>query len=240
MHYFVDGYNMLFRLKHGRGDLQRQREQIIYDLNEKAALANLNISIVFDAYFQLGEGSRSHFDSVEILFTAKGQTADEFIIKEISRSLHPRRETVVTSDKDLAWHAKRLHAHTETVEGFLERLNKTHQKKQKQVSTPLPKELTPVAKAAPEIVVKQERSISIPSPKASLEESFEYYSYVFEERYQELVKEEGERKKPETSSGKKKRKRSINIPEPVDPETKAASEMERWLKIFETERPEEP
>src|SRR4051794_8621543 len=77
MHYLIDGYNILFRLLHGSDDLQSQRQAFIYDLNKKISLINLDVSIVFDSTFQIGGRSRTHYDALEILYSAEGETADE-------------------------------------------------------------------------------------------------------------------------------------------------------------------
>ena len=81
MHYFLDGYNLLFRLLHNGEDLQSQRDSIIFDLNKKFSLLKLNASIVFDSAFQIGGRTRSHYDALEILYTAKRETADEYILR---------------------------------------------------------------------------------------------------------------------------------------------------------------
>ena len=103
--------------------MQSQRESIIYDLNKKISLIKLDVSIVFDAAFQIGGRRRSHYNALEILFTGEGETADEYIIDEIKNHPNPHQETVVTSDKKLAWHIRNSSAHTESVEEFMLWLN---------------------------------------------------------------------------------------------------------------------
>lgn len=192
MHYYIDGYNVLFRLRHATEELQREREAIIQNLNEKVALVNLDVSIVFDAAFQEGHGSRLRIDALEVLFTAHGETADTFIIEQLKHSMHPRRETVVTSDKLLAWHARSSGAHVETVDGFLSRLNNLYKNrliKQKRKHAP---RLTSIA--APPPVEKDEfPRVPLKPPKnASFEECKVFYEYTFEAKWQEQSK----KKKP--------------------------------------------
>ena len=43
MHYFIDGYNLLFRLCMDSEDLQSQREAIIHDLNKKISLIKMDV-----------------------------------------------------------------------------------------------------------------------------------------------------------------------------------------------------
>lgn len=241
MHYFIDGYNMLFRLMPADKELQSQREQIIYDLHQKIQLVEMDVSIVFDAAFQVGERSRSHYQELEILFTAQGETADEFILEEINRSLTPRQETVVTSDKKLAWQVRRCHAHTESVEDFIARLNKAYKNRSRQQK----KSKTTLSSSKPSdsLPVKQEpqtqpKVLTPLSAKTAVEEWTSYYEKTFEQRFQELLQKE--KKTPEKDNSKpakpqNKRKKKSSFPDPFSlPPQDATTEMERWLKIFET------
>src|ERR1700730_8668893 len=100
MHYFIDGYNLLFRLiPDSHDDLQSHRERVIHDLNTKISLIKIEVSIIFDAAFQIGERTRSYYDALEILFTAEEETADEYILDEVKNASHPQTIVVVTSDK---------------------------------------------------------------------------------------------------------------------------------------------
>src|ERR1700722_447984 len=105
MHYFIDGYNLLFRVVRALidEDLQQQREKIIADLSHKISLLNIDATIIFDSYYQKGLRERSFSQSLEVLFTDEGETADECILDELKKCPHPRNEMVVTSDKKLAW-----------------------------------------------------------------------------------------------------------------------------------------
>ncbi len=233
MHYFIDGYNMLFRLVHSNDDLQTQRESFIYDLNKKISLLKLDVSIVFDSTFQIGDRSRSHYDALEILFSAEGETADEYILDELKNHLHPQQETIVTSDKKLAWRARNRLAHTESVEDFIFWLNRSYKNKSKQLKKehhPLPKSTLPPRPPLRPL---------IPAKDAPLEAYADYYTQVFESEWQEILKEEQTRQQdlaPATASKrpprKPKQRRDPFQPTPT-PEEQQATEMERWLKAFE-------
>lgn len=232
MHYLIDGYNMLFRLMHAHSDLQTKREQIIYDLNKKVSILNWDVSVVFDATFQMGPGSRSHYNCLEILFTAEGETADEFILNELKTCTNPRLETVVTSDKTLAWHARCRHAHTESIEEFVARLNKLYKnklKKRKQEKVTITEPLN-----LPKLIhPKNKTDVSLETkPNWSLEE----YEQIFEAEFQRFIEEE---------KTKAQNKEQINQKKPRHPKRKKdpfvehqqgnteANQMENWLKIFE-------
>lgn len=242
MHYFIDGYNMLFRLMHADDNLQSNREQIIYELNKKISLVNMNVSVVFDAAFQLGERSRSHFKELEILFTAEGETADEFILEEIKTSSYPQQETVVTSDKKLAWWVRRHLAHTETVEDFITRLNKLYKKKLKQAKKEQAPSSPSSPSASPILVSKATKKSITPSSTATLEEYIDYYEQVFESHFQELLTQEKMNKPSKQSvlASKKTKKKKSLFPEELHPPVNAKTDMERWLKIFEENSPSPP
>jgi predicted RNA-binding protein with PIN domain len=216
MHYYIDGYNMLFRLMYARpDDLQMRREKIIQELNKKVALIKIDVSIVFDATFQEGDRSRSHFQSLEILFTAQGETADEFILDELKNSRHPQQEIIVTSDKKLAWHARHSLAQTKSVESFYAWLNAAYKNKLNQKSVTL----TPAKPVAPLILP--------PTPSSEIANCSSYYEHIFEARFQENIQKEESHKK---KSAKPPARRPKKI---KPPEIQAPSEMERWLKAFE-------
>lgn len=231
MHYLIDGYNMLFRLMHADHDLQTKREHIIYDLNKKVSLLKWDASVVFDATFQMGPDSRSHYNSLEILFTAEGETADEFILNELKSSSNPRLETVVTSDKTLAWHARRRHAQTESIEEFVFRLNKLYKNKLK--STKKEKIRGAESVNLPRLI--QPKPAVHPSLEKAPEWSLDDYEHIFEAEFQKFVEEETERTKLKEQTKKKtrkpKQKKSPFDEPPID--ANEPTQMERWLKIFE-------
>ncbi len=224
---------MLFRLGYAGHDLQSEREQVIYELNQKVVLVKINVSIVFDAAFQVGERSRSHFNELEILFTAQGETADEFILDALKSSVHPRQEIVVTSDKRLAWLARRHSAQTESIEDFFLWLNRSYKNKLKQLRKQ--KEVTQRKGESSRKIEKQAHPF-IPVPKATVEESADYYQHVFEATFQEILKAEQVRKAEKASSKppvKKPRKKKSLFSDTSSQVHDTLTEMERWLKNFE-------
>jgi uncharacterized protein len=160
MHYYVDGYNLLFHLKETDLQLKASREELIDDLCEKLSLVKIQVSIVFDASYQEGINSRGHKENLEIQYTDEGETADEFIIAELK--VHLRKEqTVVTSDKKLAWLARCQGAKTTSVQQFIQWLNKAYDNKLRQVQNPIktPEKCKPVIPPPmrPKIMTDEER-----------------------------------------------------------------------------------
>ena len=209
MHYIVDGYNLMFRILHAGGDLQTQREQVIRDLNEKIRLLHLDVTIVFDAKYQYGIGSRAHFGALEICFTDEGETADDYIIDVLKAAKNPGQETIITSDNKLAWRARRRLAKTETVEKFIAWLEKRYvnkirlRKQERETQTPL--------------IETSRRNTLEPPSEENIEGSFDYYLHAFEKRFQQITSKENPPKQKKPPSEKKE------------------SDVARWLRIFEEE-----
>lgn len=220
MHYFIDGYNLLFYLFHSDDRFQEQREQLINELSHQFNILNIDATLVFDAQYQEGDEARSHFLDLEVIFTNQGVTADEYIINSLKNRLRQADETVVTSDKKLAWYARRCSAKTETVDHFLNLLakryrNKLRLKTKKLVGQPVKKSSTLMKK---------------PASNSNPEECQDYYLQIFEEEYKKIKKAEPERKLL------KNKEKGKNVPKEKKKEEPAPfSEMERWLRLFENQ-----
>jgi len=210
MHYIIDGYNLLFWLKGDRHNLESLRRSFIQDIDQKAELLKMEITIIFDGHFQEDGQTRTHFRNVEIIYTSHGESADELIISELKSSLDVRNEVVVTSDRELLWRAKKLHAKTEKASEFYRMLQERYCKRQKrQVKEVYPKQ-------------KVKRSEKIEADVVQDNESLEYYQKVFEDRLKEEERLDCQRPKRKKSEGRKK----------ID-------DFNRWLKAFEKKPDEE-
>lgn len=210
MLYIIDGYNLMFKVLRAGDDLQKQRVAIIKDLNAKVQLLGIDALLVFDAQYKYGEAQRTHYNYLEIHFTAQGEIADDYILKYVKSSLDPAKITVVTSDKKLSWLSRRRGAKAETVDEFLGLLNRRYRNKIKQLNEPQPEVLPP-----PE----QPQKLQKPKLKDTPEQCFDYYLTQFEkELLDQGIKSE--------SSPKKKKK--LSKPEPKD----YLSDQERWLREF--------
>lgn len=132
MHYYIDGYNLLFRASwnSSKKTLEGQRQALIEMLDRYASLLHLNVTVVFDAPLQTEEWKRCHFRSLEIIFTSRGESADDFLITHFERLLEPKKTCLVSSDKRLAMKAKGFGIRAETVEEFLAWLKKRARKKE--------------------------------------------------------------------------------------------------------------
>lgn len=226
MHYTIDGYNVLFRVLRKGNDLKTQRESFLAELNEKVKMLDLNVTLVFDAQYAIGEASRFFYDTLEVHFTDLGETADEYILKTVRRCSHPRQEVVVTSDSRLAWAARRHLVKTETVEHFLTWLNKRYSARLLKSIQPPPAKKAPLSPIPP----SQKEEIV---PQADPVDNFAYYLQHFEQRLKEFSEELD--RKPKKKKGSKRQ----SAP-PEAPRLPGESEIDRWLRLFEDRDPSQP
>ncbi len=125
MIYLIDGYNLLFRLFHSGKKFESQREVVIDFLQEKAIFLNINIHLVFDGYKQNQQlPNILYYDNLKVIYTSKGQTADDYILEQIFLSKTPNQIIVVTSDNTLTIKAKQMHAQTKSIESFIDWISK--------------------------------------------------------------------------------------------------------------------
>lgn len=233
MHYYIDGYNLIFRIYHSGSDLMERRQRFIAEINQKIEGLDVEVTLVFDSYYIPGERTRSHYHALEILFTAHNETADELILKAVKSKRNPREVTVVTSDKKLAWQVRSYAAKTESVESFLKWLESRYKrgflaqekvKEQKQCKENIKEKEKKTLKEIKEPTKKRK-------PKADIlpEECFDFYLEQFEKRAEKLLSEDLEKKKERKKSKSKTKIRSKPVKSPVE---KGISEEERWLRIF--------
>lgn len=182
MHYIIDGYNLMFRVVRAGDDLQATRRLVIETLDDKLSLLNIHATLVFDAHYQPGDSVRNHFGSLEIIFSAENETADQWILHTVKLSSKPSSITVVTSDKKLAWGARMKLAKTLSVEEFLQTVRVRCRNKAKRSREPAREPIPPkISGPAPD---------SVPAPG-----SFDYYLEHFERSFNEIKSEPRKKKK---------------------------------------------
>ncbi len=155
MHYYIDGYNLLFKEAWARtaSSLEEARKQLIMELDQLAAMLHIDVTVVFDAPFQSDDLKRGHYRSLEIIFTAKGQSADDYLVACVDAV--GKKAVVVTSDRGLRARIKGTGASVEGVHDFLVHLRKKSRNKlakskskplvikKQEVAQPLKEELSP-------------------------------------------------------------------------------------------------
>lgn len=226
MLYYIDGYNLMFRILRVSDDLQAQREQIIHDLSIKIELLSIEAILVFDSQHQVGPGSCSHFKQLEIRFTEGGETADEYILKAVKRADNPQNITVITSDKKLAWLSRRRSAKTETVEEFITWLNKRYRNKLRHQKSPQNKAVEMQMAKLHEPPAKKEISPpTAPISTVAAEECFDFYLTQFEAA-SVLLEETPKKPSKKPVKGQKTKKNSQE-------NDQNESFVATWFKVFE-------
>jgi predicted RNA-binding protein with PIN domain len=133
MHYWIDGYNLLFYLPQlglSKVSFEEKRRALILEIHQQAKDLSIQMTLVFDASDE-GEqyDSRSHLGSLEIIYTHPGKSADEAILEAVGLSKTPSNLSVITSDKELASKASYLGANVLSLPRFLEFLFKKRRQK---------------------------------------------------------------------------------------------------------------
>ena len=130
--YWIDGYNLLFYLDE-TDHLEKGRERLLNSLNTLVQQAQIDVIIVFDG---AKEFTKTHLDSMEIIYTLPNQTADDYILDDIESKPKKGYEFIVVSnDKHLCRSVKLLKAQAMKISQFLKLLV---QKRIKRKTPPLP------------------------------------------------------------------------------------------------------
>jgi predicted RNA-binding protein with PIN domain len=130
MHYWIDGYNLLFRITKNYREMKQNERKLLSTLNQSIILLKYNATVVFDGREKdPPEALRRNFDALALIYTPHNQTADDYILEALADSANPAKETVVSSDYELLGKAKQRGANVLTIEAFLARLVKKKQKK---------------------------------------------------------------------------------------------------------------
>lgn len=137
MEYLIDGYNLIFSLIKSKESLQTLRQQVIRYLQKKFTSRKLSGMVIFDGAHRRDEESGLSYPSPLIVaYTPKGQSADAYIVEQISIAHNPKEIMVITNDKGLIRHAKSAGAKVMGNDEFIEWLKK----KKRPSSTTLMKE----------------------------------------------------------------------------------------------------
>lgn len=132
MRYLVDAYNLLFRIGDPPGHLENRRLNLIKAVNTISLSTSLRITLVFDgAEAPPAHATRHHFDTIELIYTPQGLSADDFIISEVALAKQPQMLTVVSSDSDLTKKCRLHRARIMKVEDFFLLIEKRERKKQR-------------------------------------------------------------------------------------------------------------
>jgi predicted RNA-binding protein with PIN domain len=182
----------MFRILGADDDLKGNREELIADLSEKCLATDVEATLFFDAQYNPEENQRFHRKDFEIRYTDYLQTADDCIIEALKEKKSTKGIIVVSSDKKLAWRARRRGAETMSVEEFYDILNRRWQnktsgkKKKKEIPIKnLPLDQFETYLAAFEKELKEEP----PSPEEKPISETERWRRIFEQRLEKEMED---------------------------------------------------
>ncbi|HEX6967670.1 MAG TPA: NYN domain-containing protein [Micromonosporaceae bacterium] len=121
-HLIVDGYNVTKR-GFGEMSLEQQRKRLIAGLAGLAAQTGDEVTVVFDGAERV-HGLPPHPRNVRVLFSHKGQTADELIRRLVREEPRGRPVVVVSSDREVADGVRRHGAYSMGADSLLRRLER--------------------------------------------------------------------------------------------------------------------
>ena len=131
MKILIDGYNLLnvFAVTKKRREGFEQREYLIEVLDAYRRAKKHQIVLCFDAYRGLSlQDKKERTFGVKLVYTGRGKTCDDYIKEYVEKSsragrLDPHKLVVVTSDREIIDHVRRLGFETissEEFSGYLE------------------------------------------------------------------------------------------------------------------------
>jgi predicted RNA-binding protein with PIN domain len=120
VHLVVDGYNVTKR-GYGELSLEQQRSRLVNGLGGVAAQTGTEVTVVFDGAERV-HGLPPAPRGVRVLFSRKGETADELIRRLVRAEPAGRPVVVVSSDREVADGVRRHGAYPLGSEALLKRL----------------------------------------------------------------------------------------------------------------------
>lgn len=131
MDYWIDGYNLLFKIKSHLSSLEQSRKTLIDELRLHLIKSNLKATIIFDSSDAHAEEfpSNQSLYPLEIVFSPKGLSADDFIVEKLYGTKSAKNVTIVTSDAHLAFRCKDTKAKITSIEDFLKYVFKEESKR---------------------------------------------------------------------------------------------------------------
>jgi predicted RNA-binding protein with PIN domain len=105
-HLIVDGYNVTISAWGETLTLEQQRNRLVQGLGAVAAQTNAEITVVFDGADAIF-GTKPSARGVRVLFSAKGQIADDVVVELARVEPEGRPVIVVSSDQEVAMRVRR-------------------------------------------------------------------------------------------------------------------------------------
>jgi predicted RNA-binding protein with PIN domain len=123
-HFIIDGYNALFGLRPLLKNRARSREGFLLYIKTARPFGSIRnkVTVVFDGRQGIVSEQR-HLSPLRVIFS-KVDSADETIVRMVSRHTHPGEVIVVSDDRELCERVKLLGGRTVSVTEFFSSLTK--------------------------------------------------------------------------------------------------------------------
>lgn len=123
----IDGYNVVFTddrmRKAAIRDRQSGRGLLIQALREYVEQRDVQVTLVFDGRGHMADAEAVLPGRLQIVYSARGQTADELILQTLREADRPQSYLVVTSDRrDIGGEASAMGARVIGSKRFLDQL----------------------------------------------------------------------------------------------------------------------
>ncbi|WP_100445629.1 NYN domain-containing protein [Glycomyces xiaoerkulensis] len=122
-HLIVDGYNVTMSAWGDTLTLEQQRNRLVQALGAIAAQTNAEITVVFDGSDPIF-GAKPSARGVRVLFSAKGEIADDVVVDLARVEPKGRPVVVVSSDREVAERARRHDAYAAPSEMLVKRIQR--------------------------------------------------------------------------------------------------------------------
>ncbi len=130
--YLIDGYNLLFFLSENASSYQKKREKTLSLVLDIAPFLPGKILLIFDGVSGKHLPDSIYKETVQVEFSPKGMSADEFILEKIQGRKKGASYTVITSDKKLQASCLELGVMVFSIPIFLEKMALKKRKGQKE------------------------------------------------------------------------------------------------------------
>ena len=160
MHLIIDGYNLLHAgrllVRPDAQALQRERSRLISCLSVYRRQKLCDVTVVFDGW-QGGEfiESKERERGIDLVFSKRGETADEVIKRMVLKK--GGGVIVITSDREISNFAERMAVSVIPSEQFLERMEQTALRPQRESSKDDDEDPGPSKKGPSKRLSKRER-----------------------------------------------------------------------------------
>ncbi|MDN3505568.1 MAG: NYN domain-containing protein [Rhabdochlamydiaceae bacterium] len=131
MDYWIDGYNLLFKIKSHMHSLHQSREELLNELKLHLIKSQMKATIIFDSAEENSGDfpSKKSLHPIEVIFSPAGMTADDYILEMLRTTISAKNTVIVTNDSHLAFSCRNSLARSYSIDDFLKLVFKEERKR---------------------------------------------------------------------------------------------------------------